>query len=154
MRTLISTQDFINSGLPVSDDIRPEEIDASIKTTELVYLKPFLSSELYNALLSPQYENVELKNIVKFADCHCVFAMMLYDRMRLTRYNTVIKEDEHSKEPSEADILNVCSMHWEQGLQMIIDVLIENNLEPSDEITPGPPFAELAFAYYNKSKYN
>lgn len=154
MSTLISTQDFINSGLPVSDDIRTEEIDASIKTTELVYLKPFLSSELYNALLSPQYENVELKNIVKFADCHCVFAMMLYDRMRLTRYTAVIKEDEHSKEPSEEEILNVCSMHWEQGLQMIIDVLLENYLEPSDKITPQPPFAELAFAYYNKSKYN
>lgn len=154
MSTLISTQDFINSGLPVSDDIRTEEIDASIKTTELVYLKPFLSSELYNALLSPQYENVELKNIVKFADCHCVFAMMLYDRMRLTRYTAVIKEDEHSKEPSEEEILNMCSMHWEQGLQMIIDVLLENNLEPSDKITPQPPFAELAFTYYNKYKQN
>lgn len=154
MSTLISTQDFINSGLPVSDDIRTAEIEASIKTTEQVYLKPFLSSELYNALLSQQYENVELKNIVKFADCHCVFAMMLYDRMRLTRYTAVIKEDEHSKEPSEEDILNVCSMHWEQGLQMIIDVLLENHLEPSDEITPQPPFAELAFAYYNKPKHN
>lgn len=152
MATLLNTNEFLNSGMPVSDDIRTAEVSASIQTVELAYLKPFLTADLYNAMLSNTYENVNLKNSVKFAEQHLVFSYMLFDRMRLTRYTAVIKDDEHSKDPDENDIMNICSMHWEQGLQLIVQALLENNLEPADEITPQPPFAELLFKYYNKKE--
>ena len=150
--TLITVNEYLDSGVNTSDDIRPREVEFVIKTVETIYLKPFISDELYTALLDQSYANADLKNSIKFAEYHLVFAYMLYDRFRLTRYSSVIKDDEHSTDPSEDDIMSICSMHWENGIEIIIDALLANDLEPADEVTPQPPFAELLFKYYNKHK--
>ena len=67
---------------------------------------------------------------------------------------TLATDDEHSDEPATDDIMNLCSMHWENALQNIIDTLLENGIEPESAVCPQPPFAELAFAYYNKYSHN
>ena len=158
MSTLITVNDFINSGLPVSDDIRTEEIQFAIKTVEKTYLKNFIGAELYKQLIdSPtDYSNLlnetDYTNGIKHSEYEMVFAWLMYDRMRLTRYASVIKDDEHSTDPSEDDIMSICSMHWESALENIIETLLANDLEPADEVTPQPPFAELLFKYYNKHK--
>lgn len=156
MATLITTQQFLDSGLPISDDIRTAEIEFAIKTVEKVYLKPFIGEELYKQLIDSPATHTSLLNEtsyangIRYSEYEMVFAWLLYDRMRLTRYTSVIKDDEHSDEPSADDIMNLCSMHWENALQNIIDTLLENNIEPESAVCPQPPFAELAFAYYNR----
>lgn len=157
---LITADDFLNSGLPVSDDIRPEEVEFAISTVERNYLKPFIGAELYAELVSDplEYETLldetDTTNGIRHAECEMVFAWMLYDRMRLTRYSAVIKDDEHSSDPSESDIMSICSMHWENAMSSIIDTLVSNSLEPSTELTPQPPFMELAFNLYRKDRRN
>ena len=160
MATLITTQQFLDSGLPISDDIRTAEIEFAIKTVEKVYLKPFIGEELYKKIIdSPDthtnlLDETNYTNGIRYSEYEMVFAWLLYDRMRLTRYTSVIKDDEHSDEPATDDIMNLCSMHWENALQNIIDTLLENGIEPESAVCPQPPFAELAFAYYNKYSHN
>lgn len=150
----------MNSGLPVSDDIRDEEVTFAIKTVEKNYIRPLVGAELYKAMVQNPTEYTNLLNEttdtngIRHAEYEMVFAILLYDRFRLTRYSTVIKDDEHSTDPSEGDIMSLCSLHWESALTNIIDTLIHNEIEPSTEITPQPPFFELAFPIYRKPKHN
>lgn len=156
MSTLITAQQFSDSGLPISDDIRTTEIEFAIKTVEKVYVKPFIGEELYKKLIgSPDahanlLDETDYTNGIRHSEYEMVFAWLLYDRMRLTRYTSVMKDDGHSIEPSADDIMELCSMHWENALQNLIDTLLGNGIEPEPAVCPQPPFAELAFAYYNK----
>lgn len=159
-RYLITADDFLNSGLPVSDDIRHEEVEFAISTVERNYIKPFIGEELYAEIVANplEYESLldetDTTNGIRHAECEMVFAWMLYDRMRLTRYTTVVKDDEHSENPSKDEIMDLCSTHWEIGLTAVIDALTTYGHEPSDEICPQPPFFELAFPIYQKPKHN
>lgn len=144
--------------MPVSDDIREEEVEFAISTVERNYLKPFIGEELYAEIVAnpSEYETLldetDTTNGIRHAECEMVFAWMLYDRMRLTRYTAVIKDDEHSSDPSESDIMSICSLHWENALTTIIDTLVSNSLEPSTNIVNQPPFFELAFPVYRKER--
>lgn len=155
---LITADDFLNSGLPVSDDIRTEEVEFAISTVERNYLKPFIGAELYAELVSDplEYETLldetDTTNGIRHAEYEMVFAWMLFDRMRLTRYTAVVKDDEHSKDPSEQDIMSICSMHWENALTTIIDTLVSNSLEPETKIVNQPPFFELSFVPFTKKE--
>ena len=159
---LITSYELINSGVPMSDDIRQEEIDFAIKTVELTYLKPIVTPDYYSTLTTSTLSDDDYKVVngdgsvagLKDALCHLVWAYLTYDRLRLTRYSTVIKDDEHSTDPSEDEIMSLCSLHWEIGLTMVIDALTAYDHEPSSEITPQPPFFELAFPIYRKPKHN
>ena len=155
---LITPYDFNNSGMPVSDDIRDEEVNMAIQTVEMSYLKPLITPEYYTELNTSTLSDDDYNVLngdgvvagVKFALYHCVFAYLMWDRMRLTRYTSVIKDDEHSNEPDTDDLMGVCQSHWEIGIAAVIDALLAYGHEPSVEITPQPPFAELAFPYYTK----
>lgn len=155
---LITADDFLNSGLPVSDDIRHEEVEFAISTVERNYLKPFIGAELYSKLVANplEYETLleetPLTNGIRHAECEMVFAWMLFDRFRATRYTSVVKDSEESSEPSENEIMSVCSMHWENALTTIIDTLVSNSLEPETKIVNQPPFFELSFIPFTKNR--
>lgn len=155
---LISVDDFFNSGLPVSDDIRTEEVEFAINSVEKNYIKPVVGSELFAELVTDPdsysylLDTTPLTNGIRHAECEMVFAILLFDRFRATRYTTVVKDSEESSEPSENEIMSVCSMHWEQALQTITDTLLENGLEPTTEIIPSPVFFELPFHIYTKKE--
>lgn len=155
---IITAAEFLDSGMPVSDDIREAEVEMAIRSVELTYLKPFITADYYTALSTStlsddDYVVVNGNGVVaglKNALYHMVFAYMMFDRMRLTRYTAVLKDDEHSENPDTDDITEICQAHWENGLEMVIDALTSYGHEPSDEITPQPPFFELAFPIYHK----
>lgn len=159
---LLSVTEFVESGLRVSDDIRDAEIQMAIDTCEKTYIVPLITKDYYTALVTSSlsdddYEVVNGNDSImglKMAIAHCVFAYLLYDRIQLTRYSAVIKEDEHSSDPSESDIMSICSNHWEVGMQNVIDALVTFGHEPSTELTPQPPFMELAFNLYRKERRN
>lgn len=154
----ISTDDFLNSGLPVSDDIRSEEVEFAIGTVEKNYLKPLIGKDLFAQMVADpdSYETLldetDTTNGIRHAECEMVFAILLFDRFRITRYTAVVKDDEHSKDPSEQEIMNICSLHWEQAVETIIDTLLENGLEPETKIVNQPPFFELSYPVFTKNK--
>lgn len=126
---IITAQYFMDCGLPVASDISEAEIDMSIKTVEQGFVRPRIGDLKWADICTnpSEYETaldggVTLAGL-KFAECHLVFAYMLYDKMRLTRYTTVVKNDEHSENPSRKDIMDIASMHWEQGETALRELL-------------------------------
>lgn len=126
---IITAQYFLESGLPTSDDIREDEVTLAIRTVEQAVVKPRLSPELYAAILaddSHQYDEAvdgsdEVAGL-KLAELHLVFAYMIYDKVRLVRYSSVIKNDEHSIDPSMRDTLAAAKSHWEIGWMFLENV--------------------------------
>lgn len=117
MNHLISATEFFNCGLPVSDDITEEEVEFAVNTIEQYCLYPYFQDQLaliidnpttYASILNAPYGMKQMMY-------HLVFAYMIYDKVRLTRYSSVIKNDEHSTDPSMKDLLEICKMHWEVG---------------------------------------
>ena len=126
---IINAQYFLESGLPTSDDIREDEVTLAIRTVEQAVVKPRLGADLYSAILSDdshQYDEAvdgsdEVAGL-KLAELHLVFGYMLYDRTRLVRYSSVVKNDEHSENPSRADVLAAAKNHWEIGWMFLENV--------------------------------
>ena len=121
MTSIITYTEFLDSGLPLSDDISTAEVEMAIHTVEQFYLKDVLTPQIYADILAnpSNYTDVLSGNGevagLKMAMFHLVFAYMLYDNTRLTRYSAVIKNDEHSDSPSREDLLRSAKHHWEIG---------------------------------------
>ena len=122
---IITASQFMNSGLPVSTDITDPEIEISIKTVEQYYIKQMFGDELWSDICQHPASYSELLNGtdtmagLKMAEYHLVFAYMVYDDVRLTRYHAVIKNDEHSENPSRDNLLSVAKHHWEIGMLFV-----------------------------------
>lgn len=145
---LITVSEFFNSGVPVSDDVRYEEVQQAAETVEELYLKPRIGDALYISLLEdPESElNEKLLNGgtvgerhvagLKQALFHGVFAFMLADSIRLTRYASIEKDSEFSKNTSEADRMESARRHWTimmtftKEVQDIMDVPESKNALP------------------------
>ena len=125
---ILDTETFFNSGLPTSTDMSGQEVIFAIKTVEQYYVKPRLGAELYADIVDNTDNYTEAINGsntiagLKTAIEHLVYAYLLWDRTRLTRYTTVVKNDEHSTEPNSADLFQICKAHWEIGEAFIQEV--------------------------------
>lgn len=122
MSHLITPEEFMNCGLPVSDDIRDAEIEFATNTIEQYMLVPFFGDLLSTIINDPsEYTDIlEAPDGLKQTMYHFVFAYLLYDRIRLTRFSSVVKNDEHSTDPSSKDIMDLAKMHWEIGTVYLI----------------------------------
>lgn len=120
---LITYQEFIASGLPVSDDISQYEVEFSINTVEEFYIKPALTTENYLTVSStPNSPLVKGGNLdeehyagLKQAMYHLVFAWMIVNNYRITRYSSVEKNSEFSSSPSADSLDLLARRHWEIG---------------------------------------
>lgn len=131
---LITVDEFLNSGMPVSDDIRYEEVLQAIESTEEFFLKERIGDSLYISLLEdPTTEENEVllnggtiqdRHVagVKQALFHGVFAYMLVDSIRLTRYSSVEKDSEYSKNTTEADRMESARRHWNMMMAFVKDI--------------------------------
>ena len=123
----ITATEFMNSGLGVSTDITDPEIEMAIKTVEQFYVKPVFGDETWSNICQHPASYAEMISGtdtlagLKAAEYHLVFAYMLYDNVRLTRYASVIKNDEHSNEPSREDLLKAAAYHWEIGSTFVLE---------------------------------
>lgn len=105
---ILTANDVLNSGFAISDDISVEVINKNIMTAELFWLKPQITDESYIDLLdNPTTEEhvvilnggeIEGKYVagLKFALINYVYALILVDSLRVTRYGTVEKTSEYS----------------------------------------------------------
>lgn len=118
--TILSVEVFINGGMPVSSDITEAEIGLKIRSFEHFYLKPILTADVYSAIVTNAdhaYDNVihgdDTLAGLEIAIMHGVYALMLYDTLRLTRYGSVRKDTNESENPERDDILAVCKQNFE-----------------------------------------
>lgn len=125
---ILDTETFFNCGLPTSTDISEQEVMFSIKTIEQYYIKPRLGAELYADIVAnpdnhtDEIEGTNTMSGLKTAIEHLVYAYMLWDRTRLTRYTSVIKNDERSIEPTPEALFQICKAHWEIGEAFTLEV--------------------------------
>lgn len=126
---IITAQEFFDSGIPVASDIAENEVTFAISTVEQMYMRPRIGNEKWaDMAANPGNYYIELNGGVtvpglKAAMYHLVMAYMMYDKIRLTRYTPVMKNDEHSTEPSISEIKAIASQHWEIGECFAKDVL-------------------------------
>lgn len=133
MEHTITAEEFFNSGLPVSDDIRSEEVDFSINTVEQFFVKQYLG-ETFNAIIADPSTYSDILNApdgLKQAMYQLVFGYMLYTNIRLTRYASVIKDDEHSTGPSMKDLLEMSRLYWETGTVFLYRVCKSFDIDPT-----------------------
>lgn len=148
---LIDATYFLESGLPTSDDIRYAEVELAIRTVEQAVVKERLGATLWTDILADpeQYsEAVDGSDGVaglKLAELHLSFAYLLYDRTRLVRYSSVVKNDEHSENPSRADVLASAKNHWELGMQFLLEVCKLLEVPSDDTVHNGLIMGELLF---------
>lgn len=106
---IITVNDILNSGLPISDDIRASEIENAIEVSEFFWLKSLIGDEKYidlnNDPISAEnylllhggvYENKYLAGI-KRALINYTFSYLILNNIRATRFGSVYKTDEFSE---------------------------------------------------------
>lgn len=145
---IITANDFINSGLPTSTDITTSEIDFAIKNIELYMVKSYLTDTIYNSIIeTPQNYTQYIDGTttiggLKLAEYHLVFSYLLYDKIRLTRYSSVIKNDENSTDPAFSEVFELAQYHWNFGLHFLKEVCMGLNVL-TDETYNDLIFSEL-----------
>lgn len=134
---ILDTETFFNSGLPTSTDMSGQEVTFAIKTVELYIVKLILGAETYANIVDypVTYEDAingtnTIAGITTAIE-HLVYAYLLWDRTRLTRYTTVIKNDEHSTEPTPEALFQICKAHYEIGIAFLLEVCEFLDLTPN-----------------------
>ena len=135
--TLITAQELMESGLPISFDITEKELEQSISTVEQFYVVPRIGDLQWTQLIEhPTDYDVAINGGttlagLKQSEYHLVFAWVMWDRFRVTRYTSVQKDSDESTAPSARDIIDVASQHYEIGEVFLRGVLkflqIEDN---------------------------
>lgn len=134
---ILDVTTFFDCGLPTSNDLSTQEVDFSIKTVEFYIVKSILGAETYSNIVDypVTYEDaINGTNTIaglKTAIGHLVYAYMLWDKTRLTRYTTVIKNDEHSTEPTPEALFQICKAHYEIGIAFLLEVCEFLDLTPN-----------------------
>lgn len=148
---ILDSNTFIYSGLPVASDITSEEVEFAIKNVEHAIVKPRLGVDLYADIVenpSDYTEAVNGSNTVGgllLAEENLVFAYLLYTKIRLTRYSTVVKDDEHSAEPALKDLLAFSKNYWETGFMLLDEVCEFLQIPASENTLNNLIFGELMF---------
>jgi len=146
---LLTTDEFMNGGMPVSDDISALEVGEAIQMIEDFVVKPhltdenFIALEAYNDLPSEDQDPEDDEYILinggtidnrryaglKKAIKYLVFAWMGVNLNRLTRYSTVEKDSEYSKSASIENLERQMRLNYEIGTQFLNEVMTYYNIK-------------------------
>lgn len=132
---LLTHTEFLDSGLHVSNDISEDEIKFAISTVENFYVKNAIGDTNYQNLNSSPTDptnQILLKGGVlngvtyagmKLAECHLVYGYLMTETQRITRYSTVNKDSQFSKQSDRDDIMEQGRMHWNIGMSFTEEVM-------------------------------
>ncbi len=144
---ILSYNDFIDSGVRISSDVSQSEIEFAIKTIENFYLKPALTDEHYieldtNPTVEPNKTLIKGGVIdgksysgLKHALCHLVYGYLMTEQQRVTRYSTVDKNSEFSKNTDREDILEQGRTHWNIGMSFVQEVMVYYGIDTTHNRT-------------------
>lgn len=142
---IITTNELLNSGLPISTEIDTPKLEAAIHTAEHFIIKPRLGNKYIDITQNPaQYSTILNGGIVtdeqgkeiavaglKRAEIQISFAILLRDNLNTTVFGSVLKKDEFSDQADESKIRTVGQFHIEVGMQYLKEITdyfkIKNN---------------------------
>lgn len=145
----LTTEEFLNGGLPVSDDISTYEVEEAISMVEDYFIRPrltdenFIELEAYNDLPVAEQDPNDDEYILinggaidnkryaglKKAEKYLVFAWMGVNLNRLTRFSTVEKNSEYSKSADRDNLERQMRLNHEIGEQFLKEVMSYYNLK-------------------------
>lgn len=144
----LTTEEFLNGGLPVSDDISTYEVEEAISMVEDYFIRPrltdenFIELEAYNDLPAAEQDPNDDEYILihggaidnkryaglKKAEKYLVFAWMGVNLNRLTRFSTVEKNSEYSKSADQSNLERQMRLNHEIGEQFLKEVMSYYNI--------------------------
>lgn len=137
---LITINELLDSGLPISDEISDAKLMYAINTAELYIIKPRLGDQKYLEILDQpseyaavinggvveREEHGETKyyylNGLKRAMYELSFAYLLFNDITATIFGSVRKKDDYSTNVGREDLFLAAKMHYEIGLAYIKEV--------------------------------
>lgn len=145
----LTTEEFLNGGLPVSDDISTYEVEEAISMVEDYFIRPrltdenFIELEAYNDLPAAEQDpnddeyilinggTIDTKRYagLKKAEKYLVFAWMGVNLNRLTRFSTVEKNSEYSKSADRDNLERQMRLNHEIGEQFLKEVMSYYNID-------------------------
>lgn len=133
---MISYNDLIDSGLPISNDIPEAEVEFAVKVVTDYVIKPQLTEEFYAELLAdPSLRESVLAAGLEDAYLHFTFSYIVYHSFRVTRFGMVSKlSDESSKVPLE-DINYIAKRHLEIGQHYLSTIKSLYNIQSDNKNT-------------------
>lgn len=142
---MITYEEFLNSGLPVSDDIPAAEVSFAIDTVTHYIIRPQLGDALYaemladdtfkNKILSGGVEAGKAFAGLRAAYYHLTFAYLVYNSYRLTRFGTVEKTSEESFQVPTEDRYFLSKRHAEIAQQYINEIKEAYNIKSDNQNT-------------------
>lgn len=143
----LTADEFLNSGLRVSDDISTYEVEEAISMVEDYFVRPHLTDEHFIELEAyhdqteqdPEDDEYILINGgtidnkryagLKKAEKYLVFAWLGVNMNRLTRYSTVEKNSEYSKSADADNLERQMRLNHEIGQQFLKEVMRYYNID-------------------------
>lgn len=142
---MITNEEFLNSGLPVSDDIPAAEVSFAIDTVTHYIVRPQLGDDFYAEMLADNTfkakileGGVEAGKVftgLRSAYYHLTFAYLVYNSYRLTRFGTVEKTSEESFQVGAEDRYFVAKRHSEIAQQYINEIKSAYNITIDNQNT-------------------
>lgn len=131
---MITYNEFINSGLPISDDLPDAEVDLAIATVTNYIVRPQLTDEFYNELLEDNtLKEKVLEGGLRAAYLHFTFAYIIYNAFRVTRFGTVEKLSDESSKVGSGDIYYISKRHQEIGQHYLCTIRDMYNIKTENQ---------------------
>lgn len=135
---LITTTEFLNCGLPVSEEIADKKLEYAIKTAEQYIVRQRLTDTIYMDIVSnpSNYREVISGGVVekdgkqmylnglKNVMYELAFAQLLMENVAATVFGSVIKKDDYSDQYGKDDIYMLAKRHTEIGLAYLKEIQI------------------------------
>ena len=146
---IITANELLNSGLPISDEISTSTLNDAIMTAESMIVLPRLGDSLFTDIeLNPEDYDVILNgglmteelvidgsddssedlalvarfSGLKFAEYHLAFAVLLTNTVVATTFGTVVKKDDYSDAAGADRIERLARQHTAIGMKAIQEI--------------------------------
>ena len=135
---LITTTEFLNCGLPISEEIENGKLEYAIDTAEHFIVQKRLTDTMYLEITNnpTDYREVISGGVVekddkqmylnglKKAMYELAFAQLLMENVAATIFGSVIKKDDYSDQYGKDDIYMLAKRHTEIGLAYLKEIQI------------------------------
>lgn len=133
---ITTTNELLNSGLPVSDEVDNAKLQMALHTAENYIVRPRLTNERYIGIEENPEEYAAILNGgkllegdityyfsgLKAAIHHLAYALLMRDNLNATSFGTVTKKDDYSEVSAEERLRTVVMYHTEIGLAYLKEI--------------------------------
>lgn len=155
---IITVNELLESGLPISDEIDNAKLKRAIETIEQYIVKPRLGDQMfYNMIGNPSEYTDELNGGyvidgdrcayltgLKIAEYHLAFAELINMDIAATSFGSNVKLNPDVSRPTNTDELRRVGMsHTEIGLQFIKEITDWHKIDNSGKNLPNIIWSEF-----------